>query len=144
MKRINEENETSLRESGLPESEEFELAETQILEEEKLSKEELLEAEFEEEDREEEEIAGRTLSPTRLVLKRFFRSKLSMTGLVILLALFIFSFLGPSSVSFPLSGEKKRRTRVMPSRKSTAPRSRRPSMAPTPSTSSPILTRQTI
>ena len=108
MKHINEENETSLRESGLPESEEFELAETQILEEEKLSKEELLEAEFEEEDREEEEIAGRTLSPTRLVLKRFFRSKLSMTGLVILLALFIFSFLGPVFRFLPFVwGEKE-------------------------------------
>ena len=108
MKRINEENEASLRESGLPESEEFELAETQILEEEKLSKEELLEAEFEEEDREEEEIAGRTLSPTRLVLKRFFRSKLSMTGLVILLCLFVFSFLGPVFRFLPFVwGEKE-------------------------------------
>ncbi len=108
MKHMNEENDPSLRESGLPESEEFELAETQILEEEKLSKEELLEAEFEEEDREEEEIAGRTLSPTRLVLKRFFRSKLSMTGLVILLALFVFSFLGPVFRFLPFVwGEKE-------------------------------------
>ena len=37
----------------------------------------------------------RTLSPTRMVLKRFFRSKLSVTGLVILIALFVFSFVGP-------------------------------------------------
>lgn len=42
-----------------------------------------------------EEITGRTLSPGRLVLKRFFRSKLSMTGLVLLVALFLFSFIGP-------------------------------------------------
>ncbi len=42
-----------------------------------------------------EEITGRTLSPGRLVLKRFFRSKLSMTGLIILVLLFAFSFLGP-------------------------------------------------
>lgn len=42
-----------------------------------------------------EEITGRTLSPGRIVLKRFFRSKLSMTGLIILVALFIFSFIGP-------------------------------------------------
>jgi len=42
-----------------------------------------------------EEITGRTLSPGRLVLKRFFRSKLSMTGLIILILLFIFSFFGP-------------------------------------------------
>ncbi|MDE6302400.1 MAG: ABC transporter permease, partial [Clostridia bacterium] len=31
----------------------------------------------------------------RIVLKRFFRSKLSMTGLIVLVALFIFSFFGP-------------------------------------------------
>ena len=37
----------------------------------------------------------KTLSPTMTVLKRFFRSKLSMTGLIILLALFLFSFVGP-------------------------------------------------
>ncbi|MDE5897361.1 MAG: ABC transporter permease [Clostridia bacterium] len=37
----------------------------------------------------------RTLSPTRIVLKRFFRSKLSMAGLIILAALFVFSFFGP-------------------------------------------------
>lgn len=50
----------------------------------------------------EEELHGeklnervKTLSPTMTVLKRFFRSKLSMTGLIILLVLFAFSFLGP-------------------------------------------------
>lgn len=37
----------------------------------------------------------RTLSPSRLLLKRFFRSKLSVAGLVILLALLVFSFFGP-------------------------------------------------
>ena len=42
-----------------------------------------------------EEITSRTLSPGRIVLKRFFRSKLSMTGLVMLITLFVFSFLGP-------------------------------------------------
>ncbi len=42
-----------------------------------------------------EEITSRTLSPGRIVLKRFFRSKLSMTGLIMLIALFVFSFLGP-------------------------------------------------
>lgn len=35
------------------------------------------------------------MSPGKLVLKRFFRSKLSMLGLVMLLALFLFSFVGP-------------------------------------------------
>ena len=42
-----------------------------------------------------EEVTSRTLSASRMVMKRFFRSKLSMTGLIILVALFIFSFLGP-------------------------------------------------
>ena len=37
----------------------------------------------------------KTLSPTRLVLKRFFRSKLSMVGLVVIICLFLFSFVGP-------------------------------------------------
>lgn len=37
----------------------------------------------------------KTLSPTMTVLKRFFRSKLSMLGLIILAVLFVFSFLGP-------------------------------------------------
>lgn len=42
-----------------------------------------------------EEATDRTISPTRMVLKRFFRSKLSMAGLIILLILFVFSFFGP-------------------------------------------------
>ncbi|MBQ8319395.1 MAG: ABC transporter permease [Clostridia bacterium] len=37
----------------------------------------------------------RLLSPTRMVLRRFFRSKLSIVGLVMLAALFVFSWLGP-------------------------------------------------
>ena len=37
----------------------------------------------------------KSLSPTQLVLKRFFRSKLSIVGLVIIVFLFLFSFLGP-------------------------------------------------
>ncbi len=37
----------------------------------------------------------RVLSPGMMVAKRFFRSKLSMLGLVMLVALFLFSFLGP-------------------------------------------------
>lgn len=37
----------------------------------------------------------KVLSPGMTVLKRFFRSKLSVVGLVILIALFLFSFLGP-------------------------------------------------
>ena len=42
-----------------------------------------------------EELTTRTISPARMVLKRFFRSKLSVTGLVILVVLFLFSFVGP-------------------------------------------------
>ncbi len=37
----------------------------------------------------------RLLSPTRMVLRRFFRSKLSIIGLVMLASLFIFCWLGP-------------------------------------------------
>ena len=37
----------------------------------------------------------KVLSPTRLILKRFFRSKLSVFGIVTLIILFIFSFIGP-------------------------------------------------
>lgn len=37
----------------------------------------------------------RLLSPTRMILRRFFRSKLSVIGLVIIIALLIFSWLGP-------------------------------------------------
>ena len=55
-----------------------------------------------------EEVTGRTLSPGRLVLKRFFRSKLSMTGLIILIALFVFSFIGPLFDFLPfIWGEKE-------------------------------------
>ncbi len=48
-----------------------------------------------------EEITTRTLSPGRIVAKRFFRSKLSITGLVILIILFAFSFLGPLFKDLP-------------------------------------------
>ena len=45
----------------------------------------------------EEALADRVkiISPGRLVMKRFFRSKLSIVGLVMILSLFAFSFLGP-------------------------------------------------
>ena len=36
----------------------------------------------------------RVLSPGQLVMKRFFRNRLAVTGMVILLAMFLFSFLG--------------------------------------------------
>ena len=37
----------------------------------------------------------RVLSPGMMVAKRFFRSKLSMVGLCMLVALFLISFIGP-------------------------------------------------
>lgn len=46
----------------------------------------------------EEEETGATykeMSPTRLVMRRFFRSKLSIVGIVMIVFLFLFSFLGP-------------------------------------------------
>ena len=37
----------------------------------------------------------RLMSPTQMVLRRFFRSKLSIIGLIMVIGLFLFSFLGP-------------------------------------------------
>lgn len=37
----------------------------------------------------------RLLSPTRMVVRRFFRSKLSIVGLCMVIGLFLFSFVGP-------------------------------------------------
>lgn len=37
----------------------------------------------------------RLMSPTQMVLRRFFRSKLSVIGIIMLVALFLFCFLGP-------------------------------------------------
>ncbi len=37
----------------------------------------------------------RMMSPTRMVVRRFFRSKLSIVGLIMVVGLFIFSFFGP-------------------------------------------------
>ncbi len=38
----------------------------------------------------------REMSPMRLIMRRFFRSKLSIVGLVMIISLFLFSFLGPA------------------------------------------------
>ena len=37
----------------------------------------------------------RLMSPTRMVVRRFFRSKLSVAGIIMLAALFIFCWFGP-------------------------------------------------
>lgn len=42
----------------------------------------------------------RALSPGRLVVKRFFRSRLSMVGLFIIVSLFVFSYIGPFFVPY--------------------------------------------
>ena len=38
---------------------------------------------------------GRLMSPARMVVRRFFRSKLSIVGLIMVVGLFLFSFVGP-------------------------------------------------
>ena len=43
----------------------------------------------------EEEIHYKEMSPTRMVVRRFFRSRLSLFGVVMLAVLFMFSFIGP-------------------------------------------------
>ncbi len=43
----------------------------------------------------EQKIYYKELTPTRMVLRRFFRSQLSVVGLIMILALFVFAFLGP-------------------------------------------------
>lgn len=48
-----------------------------------------------EEVREEVEIHYKELSPIRMVVRRFFRSKLSLVGVIMLVALFTFAFAGP-------------------------------------------------
>lgn len=94
--------------SALPADDVLDLTEPKIVEEEKQARADQLEAEFEEEAREEEAISGRTISPTGMVFKRFFRSKLSMTGLIVLLVLFAFSFIGPLFSFLPcVWGEKE-------------------------------------
>ena len=37
----------------------------------------------------------RLMSPTRMVVRRFFRSKLSVAGLIMIVALFLFCWVGP-------------------------------------------------
>ena len=45
----------------------------------------------------------RLLSPTMMVLRRFFRSKLSMVGLIMIVGLFLFCWIGP--IVYPVWGE---------------------------------------
>ncbi|MCL2256066.1 MAG: ABC transporter permease [Firmicutes bacterium] len=50
---------------------------------------------------EEQQDVVRGLSPGRIVLRRFFKSKLTIGGLVVLATLFLFSFLGPVIFNAP-------------------------------------------
>lgn len=47
-------------------------------------------------DTDSQEETYKEMSPMRLILRRFFRSKLSIVGLVLIIFLFVFSFLGPT------------------------------------------------
>lgn len=47
----------------------------------------------------------KVLSPMATVMKRFFRSKLSVVGLVVIIALFLFSFVGPFFSPWFIAGE---------------------------------------
>ena len=48
----------------------------------------------------------KVLSPGMMVMKRFFRSKLSMVGLIVLIGLFLFSFVGPLFSPWSANGGK--------------------------------------
>ena len=63
----------------------------------KLDTNSLLNAEATQDDLHGENLTERAkvLSPTATIIKRFFRSKLSVFGLVTLIILFLFSFVGP-------------------------------------------------
>ena len=75
---------------------EAEAAETEVSEEAVVEAEAVETTEVKEEAEEEaEEVTYKELSPIRLVLRRFFRSRLSIVGIVMIVALFLFSFLGP-------------------------------------------------
>ena len=51
--------------------------------------------ETQEENQTQNEQTYKEMSPVRLVMRRFFRSKLSIVGIIMIVALFLFSFLGP-------------------------------------------------
>ncbi len=65
------------------------------MEEKELLKQETLEVTSEVEEQSELEETYKEMSPIKLILRRFFRSRLSIVGLVMLIFLFAFSFLGP-------------------------------------------------
>ena len=60
----------------------------------------IVEGEFEDEVIKEQEETFKQMSPIRLIFRRFFRSKLSIVGLVLIVVLFLFSFVGPLFSSY--------------------------------------------
>ena len=86
-----------LREKRLKEIEEKKrIEEEQRIQEEQRKKEEEEQRAKEETDADEPlDKNVKLMSPTRMVLRRFFRSKLSIVGLIMVVGLFIFSFFGP-------------------------------------------------
>ena len=60
----------------------------------------VVEGEFEDEVIKEQEETFKQMSPIRLIFRRFFRSKLSIVGLVLIVVLFLFSFVGPLFSSY--------------------------------------------
>ena len=53
------------------------------------------ELELQNEELREEEVHYKELSPARMVMRRFFRSKLSVIGLIMIISLFLFCWVGP-------------------------------------------------
>ena len=62
---------------------------------EQMEKKNMAPSEATEEVRAEVEIHYKELSPIRMVVRRFFRSKLSLVGVIMLVVLFSFAFIGP-------------------------------------------------
>ena len=69
-----------------------------------MENEKVIEEEKPVEEQPAEEVTYKEMSPLRLVARRFFRSKLSIVGIVMIAFLFVFSFLGP--VIFNAWGEE--------------------------------------
>lgn len=102
MSRIEEETTTTLEEAVTPATETLQRAENTVetIEEDNASVNETNPEEMSVSEKEletEKKMANnyREMSPFTLIMRRFFRSKLSIAGLIMVVGLFMFSFLGP-------------------------------------------------
>lgn len=102
MSRIEEETTTTLEEAVTPATETLQRAEhtVETIEEDNASVNETNPEEMSVSEKEletEKKMANnyREMSPFTLIMRRFFRSKLSIAGLIMVVGLFLFSFLGP-------------------------------------------------